>query len=231
MTRKVHRWTLLLGLLLVPPAWAVTADLQLVGLAVHQETGREIYLGAIHADKLVPPPEDLMQFTGPKAMEYRVVARRTSIRSLLGSILLQAELASGRSADEPTAAFIDAIMSQVQGSLYAGDALDIALNVNDETVAYLNGHELARSTDGTVFDYLLLGWLGEKGASADFRATLLAPDIDESLLAAYRAHEASAERVAAIGTWLAPEAAPAQDEPIEATDAPATVQGDTTVMT
>jgi TonB family protein len=231
MTKIAHRWTLLAGLLLVTPAWAVTADLQLVGLAVHQETGREIYLGAIHADKLVPPPEDLIQFTGPKAMEYRVVARRTSIRSLLGSILLQAELASGRSADRSTAAFIDAIMSRVQGSLYAGDALDIALNVNDETVASLNGYELARSADGTVFDYLLLGWLGEKGASADFRATLLAQDIDESLLAAYRAHEASAERVATIGTWLAPEAAPPQDESDQAPDASAPVDSTTVAAT
>ena len=201
---------------MVPPAWAVTSDLQLVGLAVHQETGREIYLGAIHVDKLVPPPEDLMQFHGPKAMEYRVVARRTSIRSLLGSILLQAELASGRSTDEATARFVDAIMASVQGSLYAGDALDIALDGNDETVASLNGHELARSGSGEVFDYLLQGWLGEKGASADFRKTLLAPDIDASLLAAYRAHEASAERVTAIGAWLAPEAQPERDVVAEA---------------
>jgi TonB family protein len=211
MRKTLQLWAVVTGLLLVPAAWAVTSNLQLVGLAVHQETGREIYLGAIHVDRLVPPPEDLMQFTGTKAMEYRVVARRTSIRSLLGSILLQAELASGRSADAATARFIDVIMTRVQGSLYAGDALDIALNENNDTVAFLNGHELARSDAGEVFDYLLLGWLGEKGASADFRTTLLAPDIDESLLAAYRAHEASAERIATIGTWLAP----ASDTPPE----------------
>ena len=211
MRKTLQLWAVLTGLLLVPAAWAVTSNLQLVGLAVHQETGREIYLGAIHVDKLVPPPEDLMQFTGTKAMEYRVVARRTSIRSLLGSILLQAELASGQSADAATGRFIDVIMTRVQGSLYAGDALDIALNENNDTVAFLNGHELARSDSGEVFDYLLLGWLGEKGASADFRTTLLAPDIDESLLAAYQAHEASAERIATIGTWLAP----ASDTPPE----------------
>ena len=86
MKKIFRRWAVIAALSVVQPAWSVTADLQLVGLAVHQETGREIYLGAIHVDKLVPPPADLAQFTGPKAMEYRVVARRTSIRSLLGSI-------------------------------------------------------------------------------------------------------------------------------------------------
>mgnify|MGYP001821234455 CR=1 FL=1 len=217
MKKTLQRWAVLTGLLMVPSAWAVTSDLQLVGLAVHQETGREIYLGAIHVDKLVPPPEDLTRFTGTKAMEYRVVARRTSIRSLLGSILLQAELASGRSADVATAGFVDVIMTRVQGSLYAGDALDITLNENNETVASLNGHELARSDTGDVFDYLLLGWLGETGASADFRTTLLAPDIDQSLLAAYRAHEPSAERVATIGAWLAPESPPEPETLVAAT--------------
>ena len=91
------------------PALAVSDDLRLVGLAVHQETGREIYLGAIHVDKLVPKPDDIQNFTGPKAMEYRVVARRTSIRSLLGGMLLQAELATGQPANEATASFIDSI--------------------------------------------------------------------------------------------------------------------------
>ena len=220
MKKILKSWTLCAGLCAaISPAWAVSTDLQLVGLAVHQETGREIYLGAIHVDKLVPPPEDLMQFTGPKAMEYRVVARRTSIRSLLGSILLQAELASGSPASAPTAAFVDDILATVQGSLYAGDAFDVTLTVNDEAVASLNGHELARSSDGTVFDYLLMGWLGEKGASADFRAMLLAPAVDESLLAAYHAHEATSDRVAKIGTWVAPapvaaeSAAPVEESP------------------
>jgi len=220
MKKILKSWTLCAGLCAaISPAWAVSTDLQLVGLAVHQETGREIYLGAIHVDKLVPPPEDLMQFTGPKAMEYRVVARRTSIRSLLGSILLQAELASGSPASAPTAAFVDDILATVQGSLYAGDAFDVTLTENDEAVASLNGHELARSSDGTVFDYLLMGWLGEKGASADFRAMLLAPAVDESLLAAYHAHEATSDRVAKIGTWVAPapvaaeSAAPVEESP------------------
>ena len=234
MRKTLQRWSLLAILLTGPPAWAVTSNLQLVGLAVHQETGREIYLGAIHIDRAVPPPTDLMQFTGHKAMEYRVVARRTSIRSLLGSILLQAELASGHPADASTAAFVDAILSRVQGSLYAGDALDFALSAGNDTVASLNGHELARATGGGVFDYLLLGWLGEKGASAEFRSTLLAPDIDASLLAAYRAHEAPPERVADIGAWLAPEpgpaaiataSAPANEPPASATTIPVAPAG------
>ena len=184
---------------------AIGPDFRMIGLAVHQETGREIYLGAIHVDKLVPKPGDLVQASGPKVMEYRVVARRTSIRSLLGNILLQGELASGESPGAKTDEFADMVMSSVQGSLYAGDSLEFMLTDDDQTVASLNGYELARIDDGYVFDYLLRGWVGERSPSTAFRASILEDQVNPSLLESYDAHTASKERLALVSTWLQPE--------------------------
>lgn len=176
----------------------------MVGLAVHQETGRDIYLGAIHVDAALAGTKGLTLSAGGKTMEYRVVARRTSIRSLLGSILLQAELATGRAADSNTTRFVEDIMAGIKGSLYAGDAFELSLLASGASVATLNGHELARSADSQVFDYFLHGWLGDKGASSQFRSSLLAPDINTALLESYRSHQTPAERVATVGEWVAP---------------------------
>jgi TonB family protein len=188
------------------PTLAVSSDLRMVGLAVHQETGREIYIGAIHIDKLIPRPDDLAVGSGPKLMEYRIVARRTSIRSLLGTMLLQGELASGESPSAEISDFAATIMANIKASLYAGDALELHLTADDQTIALLNGLELARTDNGYVFDYLMRGWVAERGPGTAFRRSLLAADIDASLLAAYQAHKWSPERQEQVAAWLAPSA-------------------------
>ena len=199
---------------------AVSSDLRMIGLAVHQETGREIYIGALHIDKLVSRPDDLVGSSGPKLMEYRIVARRTSIRSLLGTMLLQGELASGEGPTAEVSDFAATIMANVRGSLYAGDALELHLTADDQTIASLNGLELARADNGYVFDYLLRGWVEERGPGTAFRGSLLAADIDASLLAAYQAHEWSPEREEQVAAWLAPvaEESPQITAPAESGD-------------
>ena len=181
---------------------AASSDFHLVGLAQHQQTGRNIYLGAIYFNQHVPKPADMVGASGPRLMEYRVIARRTSIRSLLGSMLLQSEVATGTAPDAATTEFANAILSKVEGSLYAGDSFEISLSEDDETLAHLNGHELARVSEGSVSDYLLMGWVGERGPSTLFRESMLAQAIDASLLAELEASSFSTQRAAEIAGWI-----------------------------
>ena len=183
-------------------AKAASSDFHLVGLAQHQQTGRNIYLGAIYFDQHVPKPADMVAASGPKLMEYRVIARRTSIRSLLGGMLLQSEVATGAAPDAATTEFANAILSTVKSSLYAGDSFEILLSEEDETLAYLNGHEIARADEGSVSDYLLMGWVGERGPSTVFRASMLADEIDPSLLSDLETGSFSIQRAAEIAGWI-----------------------------
>ena len=183
-------------------AAAAIPDMRLSGLALHLETGRDIYLGGIYFDQHVPKPDDLVKASGPKLMEYRVVARRTSIRSLLGGILLQSELASGQRPDDNVSSFAKDILSRVKGSLYAGDSFQIMLNENDETIAYLNGHELTRVDDGAVSDYILMGWVGAKGPSTAFRNSILADEIAPAMWSTFEANSFSAKRGGEVAAWL-----------------------------
>ncbi len=184
------------------PCYAVGSDLYLAGLGLHQETGRNIYLGGIYLERETQKTQDLTTTAGERIMEYRVVARRTSIRSLLGGMLLQSEVATGNPPDKSTADFVDGILSTVNTSLYAGDSLEIRLTDKNETLALLNGHELARINDKSVADYLLMGWVGESGPSTTFRNKITAEQVDPSLLSALQASIYTEKRSAEIATWL-----------------------------
>jgi len=217
-----------LGALLLLPALlagtvavrAANSDLYLAGLGLHQETGRNIYLGGIYLERETPRPQNLAEAPGTRVMEYRVIARRTSIRSLLGGMLLQSEVATGRPPDRATTDFADAILSAVSTSLYAGDSLKIVLTSDNVTTALLNGHELARVESAEVADYLLMGWVGESGPSTVFRNHITADEVDPLLLSELETVTFSPQREAEIARWLEPAPEPAA-APATVADQPA----------
>jgi TonB family protein len=188
---------------LLAPNLAFTAieGVRLIGLAMHQDTGRNIYIGALHYDELIPVPNDIVTADGPRSMEYRVVARRTSIRSLMGSVLLQGELATGGAPSQNVSDFAEDIMAAVKGSLYAGDSLEIRLNKDNGVEAILDGQSLASSSDREVSNYFLMGWVGERGPSTAFRSSILATELNSTIQPIYDAHTVSDERIAAIEAW------------------------------
>ncbi len=204
---------------------AVDSDLYLAGLGLHQETGRNIYLGGIYLEREAPRPQNLAEAPGTRVMEYRVVARRTSIRSLLGGMLLQSEVATGHPPDQATAEFADMILSAVSNSLYAGDSLKIVLDSNDVTIALLNGHELARVNNAEVADYMLMGWVGESGPSTTFRNNITGGEVDPSLLSALEANTYSAQREKEIAQLLGTTAAVQAPAPevVAVVEAPAAI--------
>ena len=211
MVAKLLRVTaaaLVAGLSLSLPgtAHAVAPGFELTAVALHQETGRDIYLGGIYREETARNKGDILAMTGPQFMEYRVIARRTSMRSLLGGMLLQSEVATGESPDSDTTRFANQVLASVRGSLYAGDSFTIQLDPEGVTSAHLNGHQLASVPGTDVARYLMLGWLGERGPSTSFRDSLLADSIDPALEAALEAHRHSRARGNEVAAWLAPPA-------------------------
>ena len=197
---------LLLGFLyaLSGAAQGSSVGFQLAGLALHQETGRNIYLGGLYFDEDLSRPYDYTSDSDSRIMEFRVVARRTSIRSMLGGMLLQSEMATGQAPGPATTALANEIISAVDGSLYTGDTLQIVLHAEGGTAAYLNGHEMALGDDPAVARYLMMGWVGERGPTTAFRASLLADDIDPSLLSTLQATTYTAQRDAQVAAWATP---------------------------
>lgn len=214
-----------------PASMAVSTGYQLIGLGLHQETGRDIYLGGIYLDENTSPPQDLQQLSAPRLMEYRVIARRTSIRSLLGSMLLQSEIATGRAPSAATSDFADALLSVVKGSLYAGDSLKIALTDRGETTANLNGHQLVRLPEAEVANYLLIGWLHENGPSTQFRSSLISKSINPGLLEKLEQHTYSAAREAEVAAWISPRQQPKKVADTQREQAPGATPPETAANT
>lgn len=208
---------------------------ELVGLGMHEETGRKIYLGGLYLPKGTSKPQDLMQLTGPMLMEYRVVARRTSIRSLLGGMLLQSEVATGQAPGTATSLLADMVLSNIKTSLYTGDSLMIQSTQGGETVALLNNHELARVEDTEVARYLLMGWVSENGPSALFRRDLMATETDPSMLSMLESNSYSAERETQVAAWFTAETdedtPPAEIAQAPQSEVAPTAESETTIET
>ncbi|MEM1112865.1 MAG: TonB family protein [Pseudomonadota bacterium] len=181
------------------------SELGRVSLALHQDTGRDIYLGALYFDKSQPAPEDYLLADAPRVMEYRVVARRTSIRSLLGNMLLQGELASGKAAPEDVQSLAADVMAAVQGSLYAGDSLEVELSREGNTRLWLNGQQLAAVEGRGAADFFMMGWSGERGPTTSFREQIGSAKIDAALLSRYEQASLTDQRVAEVEAWFEPE--------------------------
>jgi protein TonB len=216
MTQR-RQWFLALGLCCtlfagLAPAGSTDEDLKLVALAMHRETGRDIYLGGLRSEHSLRSVRSLQKIVGRRQMEFRIAARRTSIRSVLGGVLLQAEVARGMPPGRGVVDFADAILSKVQGSLYHGDSLVLLHSPDGLTEASLNGFPIARTDAVGVFDYFLSGWLGEHGPSTAFRAQLHSEVIDAELRAAHDTLHAAPARSTTIESWLATEKPVIQQE-------------------
>ena len=148
-------------------------NVRVIGLGLHQETSRDIYMGALYIGKLQTTPADPVIADGPRVMEYRILARRTSVRSLLGNMMLQGELATGTSAGPEVQQLAGDIMAAVQGSLYAGDSFAVSTDGSSQTTAILNGTVLGSVDDPAVADYLFKGWVSENGPTTAFRRGLM----------------------------------------------------------
>ena len=193
-------------------------ELEVAGVSVYTETARDIYMAGLY---LPPgsPLENLLLSPPPKAMEYRFATRRLSSRGFSGMLLLQAELGSGERASDAALGALNVVKRNLKGSLKQGDRFVILLDEQENTVFLLNGVEIYRAKDGTVFDFLFAGWVGDT-AAATFREPLLAGRVKPALSERFDGLGPSEQRIATINGWVAPDAAPAAT-PTRVASAPA----------
>ncbi len=188
------------------PALISQADpSQPTALASYTDTGREIFIAALH----LPPgvaPADLESSTLPAmSMEFRVSARRTSARNLVGLMLLHAEVANDRGPSPQLAILLSDALANVQGGLYRGDALVVESLPSDAVVVRLNGTELARAATTASLEFLLQGWIAPSAPSTAFREALLSAAPDAALRERYAAMPFSPERAEQVAAWMVPD--------------------------
>ena len=198
---KYAIFILLTALGLAPMASAAKSEkMQLTGIAAYSELRRPYYIGALYLDQPVISAGQVLSSWGRRRMEMRITAERWTPRRFSSqwtqALILNADPAQLERFDDAFVSF----NNLPRGALRRGDHLVVESDKKGRTRVRLNGTEMfAESTPG-FFEVLLSTWIGDKPPSTEFRNAILS-NIDQSLMAQYRALQPSDKRTVAVAAW------------------------------
>ena len=184
--------------------WQIShAEPMLNGIGVHQELGREMFIGALFSESLSNDPGTLLRSQQPMRMELKIVspegitARRFS-RLWIEGLAVNSKADALMAQAENTVAF-DAMF---KGRLVQNDFVEISHSPGKGVTVSLNDVVLGTIKDESFFSMLLATWIGSVPLSSDYRDSLLkVGDVDNGLRSRFNAIAPSAARVAEVRAW------------------------------
>ncbi len=212
-----------MGLCLVSMASLANAALQLNGMAIHTELGKEQFIAAIYAETPTQDARQLILSDENKAMELRVIEDRIFSRRLKRMWVEGIAINAGQGELTNHAQNMADFSNMLKVNLRAGDIMRFDRMVNGGMVVTINGIELGKIADRKFFDLLIRTWIGPVPLSSSFKDALLAgSDKSGGLKGRHNLIEPTRERISAIKSalQLAP-AAVAVTKPKEEPKAPA----------
>ena len=178
-------------------SFGALAEPLLNGLAIHNEFGRQQFIGAFYADTLSDSYRDAILADENKRLEVRVLAERISSRGFKRMWIEGMAINAGNSELSKQAENMAAFSNMLKVSLRSGDIFSVSRS-NVVTVE-LNGVKLGEIDDPVFFDLLLRTWIGPVPLSSTFRSDLLkAGVINDEVLATFEATSPTPERIAVI---------------------------------
>lgn len=201
--RFSHSFRVLLGILLVTVCQFVRAEPMLNGVGVHQELGREVFIGALYSESLSNDPGTLLRSTQPMRLELKIVALEGMTARRFSRLWIEG-LAVNSKANELTAQADNTVLfdSMFKGRLQKDDHIVIASNPGSGITISLNKVELGIIEDNSFFNMLLATWIGSVPLSSDYRESLLkVGDVDASLRSRFASITPAPNRAAEIAAW------------------------------
>ncbi|UUA72336.1 TonB family protein [Cellvibrio sp. QJXJ] len=192
------------------------------GVGVHQELGREVFIGALFSESLSNDAGTLLRNSQPMRMELKIVAPEGITARRFSRLWIEG-LAVNSKADELMAQADNTVLfdNMFKGRLQKDDHVVIASAPGAGISVNLNNIELGKIEDESFFYMLLATWIGNVPLSSDYRDSLLkVGDVDAGLRGRFAAIAPAANRAAEINAWN--NKLPAV-EPIAAAQAPAEV--------
>jgi protein TonB len=182
------------------------------GIAVHQELGNELFIGALYSEVLSDDPATLTNSNLPMRMELKVIApdgiplRRFSRVWIEGMAINNSNSLLTEQANNMVK--FDGLF---KGKLMQNDHVVFALAPGQGVNVSLNNVLLGTINDEKFFPMLLRTWIGSVPLSSAYRENLLkVGDISADLRARYDAITYNSSRAADIAAWTKPEPEPAQ---------------------
>jgi periplasmic protein TonB len=198
-----HLFRVLISIALLIFSPLSRAEPMLNGIGVHQELGREIFIGALFSESLSNDPGTLLRNQQPMRMELKIVspegitARRFS-RLWIEGLAVNSKAEALMAQADNTVAF-DAMF---KGRLVPNDYVKISHTPGKGVSVTLNDVLLGTIKDENFFSMLLATWIGSVPLSSDYRDSLLkVGDVNTTLRARFSTIAPSSARVAEVRDW------------------------------
>ncbi len=201
--RLSHLTRLLSSFLLATFCQLVHAEPMLNGVGVHQELGRDVFIGALFSESLSNDAGTLLRNSQPMRMELKIVAPEGITARRFSRLWIEG-LAVNSKADELMAQADNTVLFDglFKGRLQKDDHLVISHSPGAGLSISLNKVELGKIEDDSFFYMLLATWIGQVPLSSDYRDSLLkVGDVDAGLRGRFASISPSPSRVAEINGW------------------------------
>lgn len=179
------------------------AEPMLNGIGVHQELGREVFIGALFSESLSNDSDTLMNTVQPMRMELKIVAPEGLTTRRFSRMWIEG-MAVNSKADVLTAQADNMVKFDglFKGRFLKDDFISFINNPGRGVDIAVNGVLLGNIDDNAFFSMLLSTWIGKIPLSSDYRDSLLkVGDVDAGLRGRFTAIAPSATRTAEVKTW------------------------------
>lgn len=198
-----HIFKLLTGYFLLAICTLARAEPMLNGMGVHQELGKDQFIGALYAGSLSNNADTLLNNSQATRIELKIVAANGLATRRFNNMWIEG-MAINNKVDTLTAQADNMVKFSglFKGRFKTGDHIVFASTPTKGVNITVNGVVLGNIPDYTFFSMLLSTWIGKVPLSSDYRDNLLrAGDVDATLRSRYDNIKPSAARIAEIGAW------------------------------
>ncbi len=202
-----HLFQVLISISLLILCHLTRAEPMLNGVGVHQELGREVFIGALYSESLSNDADTLINNNQPMRMELKIVAQDGLTTRRFSRMWIEG-MAVNSKAEVLTAQADNMVKFDglFKGRFLKDDFISFT-NVPGKGVDIaVNGVLLGNIKDNAFFSMLLSTWIGKIPLSSDYRDSLLkVGDVDAGLRSRFGAITPTAARTAEVTDWTGPQ--------------------------
>ena len=202
----IHKFNCLLIASILFLCTAAHSAPMLNGIAVHQELGQEVFIGALYSESLSNNADSLLNNNQPMRMELKIVAPEGLTTRRFSRLWIEGMAINNRA---------DVLTAQADNMVKFDGLFKGRFMTNDHVVfdsipgkgvnISVNGVLLGNIADNQFFSVLLTTWIGRVPLSSDFRDSLLkVGNIDGALRSRFDTIKPNSARIAEIHNWATP---------------------------
>jgi periplasmic protein TonB len=202
-----HLFRVLISISLLMLCHITRAEPMLNGIGVHQELGREVFIGALYSESLSNDADTLMNNVQPMHMELKIVAPDGLTTRRFSRMWIEG-MAVNSKADVLTAQADNMVKFDglFKGRFLKDDFISFTNNPGKGVDIAVNDVLLGNIKDNAFFSMLLSTWIGKIPLSSDYRDSLLkVGDVDAGLRGRFSTIAPTAARTAEVKAWTGPQ--------------------------